>query len=53
MEIPATNAALLALNNAWSLSDAQKWQLAHTTGIYPIDRAEDRRSGTETCSAPG
>ncbi len=34
-----TNAALLGLNNAWSLPDAKKQQLAATTGIYPIDRA--------------
>ncbi len=34
-----TNAALLALNDAWTLSDAKKQQLAATTGLYPIDRA--------------
>ena len=34
-----TNTALLGLNDAWSLSDAKKQQLAAATGIYPIDRA--------------
>jgi hypothetical protein len=34
-----TNTALLALNNAWSLSDAAKQQFAASTGLYPIDRA--------------
>ncbi len=34
-----TNAALLGLNNAWSLSDAKKQQLAAASGLYPIDRA--------------
>ncbi|MBV9212157.1 MAG: hypothetical protein JOZ25_00745 [Actinobacteria bacterium] len=39
VQIPATNAALLALNRAWgSLSDAQKEQEAQASGIYPIDR---------------
>lgn len=39
VQFPATNAALLALNNAWSLPEAQKQQEAAATGIYPIDRA--------------
>ncbi len=39
IQFTATNAALVALNNAWSLSDAQKQQEASATGIYPIDRA--------------
>ena len=39
IQFPATNAALVALNNAWSLSGAQKQQEAAATGIYPIDRA--------------
>jgi hypothetical protein len=34
-----TNAALLALSNAWTLPDAQKQQFAKATGEYPIDRA--------------
>ncbi len=36
----ATNAALLALDDAWSLPDAQKHQEAAATGIYPLDRAK-------------
>jgi len=39
LQFTATNTALLALNNAWSLPDAQKQQEAAATGIYPIDRA--------------
>jgi hypothetical protein len=39
LRFAATNAALLGLNDAWSLSDTNKQQLASTTGIYPIDRA--------------
>ena len=39
VRIPATNAALLGLNRAWSLPDAQKQQEAQATGIYPIDRS--------------
>ena len=39
VRIPATNAALLGLNDAWSLSPAQRQQEAAMTGIYPIDRA--------------
>lgn len=35
----ATNTALVALNNAWTLSPAQRRQEAAATGIYPIDRA--------------
>jgi len=48
IEIPATNEALLALNDAWSLPDAQKQQEASATGIYPIDRANrpPYRTGT-------
>jgi hypothetical protein len=38
VNIPASNAALLALNDAWSLPDSTKAQEAQTTGIYPIDR---------------
>lgn len=38
VQVPATNAALLALNRAWSLPDDQKWQEARQSGIYPIDR---------------
>lgn len=37
--VPGTNAALFALNAAWSLPDAQKEQEAGVTGIYPIDRS--------------
>ncbi|TMM12137.1 MAG: hypothetical protein E6G00_04035, partial [Actinobacteria bacterium] len=40
VQVPATNLALLALNHAWSLSDAQKEQEAQASGIYPIDRAD-------------
>jgi len=39
LRYPATNVALLGLNNAWGLSDAQKQKEAQVTGIYPIDRA--------------
>jgi hypothetical protein len=39
VQIPATNAALLALNDAWSLPDDVKQQEADQTGIYPIDRS--------------
>jgi hypothetical protein len=39
LKFTATNAALVALNNAWSLPDAQKKKEAAATGIYPIDRA--------------
>lgn len=39
VQIPATNEALLALNDAWRLPAAQKQQEAQMTGIYPIDRA--------------
>jgi hypothetical protein len=48
VQLPATNAALLALNDAWSLSPAQKQQEAAMTGIYPIDRANKPpyRTGT-------
>ncbi|MFL5781360.1 MAG: hypothetical protein ACJ760_08620 [Thermoleophilaceae bacterium] len=38
VQVPATNAALIALNHAWSLPDDQKQQEAEATGIYPIDR---------------
>jgi hypothetical protein len=48
VRVPATNAALLALNDAWSLPDAQKQAEAQSSGIYPIDRADrpPYRSGT-------
>lgn len=39
LRFTATNGALLALNDAWSLPDAQKQKEAQATGIYPIDRA--------------
>jgi hypothetical protein len=39
VQIPATNAALLALNDAWSLPDDVKQQEADQSGIYPVDRA--------------
>src|SRR5205807_4390573 len=39
LQFAATNGALLALNDAWSLPDAQKQQEAQASGIYPIDRA--------------
>jgi hypothetical protein len=39
LRFTATNTALVALNNAWSLPDAQKQKEAAATGIYPIDRA--------------
>jgi hypothetical protein len=38
VQIPASNAALLALNRAWSLPDSTKQQEAQASGIYPIDR---------------
>jgi hypothetical protein len=41
LEVPAHNAALLALNAAWKLPDEQKQQEADVTGIYPIDRSMD------------
>ena len=40
LRIPATNVALLGLNDAWSLPDAQKQQEGQASGIYPIDRAD-------------
>jgi hypothetical protein len=40
LRFTATNAPLLALNDEWSLPDAQKQQQAAVTGIYPIDRAD-------------
>jgi hypothetical protein len=40
VSVAGTNAALLALNQAWSLSDDQKWQVANQTGTYPVDRAD-------------
>jgi hypothetical protein len=39
LRFTATNEALVALNDAWSLPDAQKQREAQATGIYPIDRA--------------
>jgi hypothetical protein len=39
IQFTATNAGLVALNDAWSLPDSQKQQEAAATGIYPIDRA--------------
>jgi hypothetical protein len=39
VQIPAANAALLVLNDAWALSPAQRQQEAAMSGIYPIDRA--------------
>lgn len=39
LRFTVTNTALLGLNDAWSLSDAQKQQEAAATGVYPIDRA--------------
>jgi hypothetical protein len=39
LDFTATNAALVALNNAWSLPADQKQKEATATGIYPIDRA--------------
>ena len=41
VQVPATNAALLGLNRAWSLPDDQKQQEAQSTGIYPIDRDDN------------
>src|SRR5437588_1782213 len=38
IQVPATNAALLGLNRAWSLPDSAKQQEAAASGIYPIDR---------------
>jgi hypothetical protein len=40
IEIPGTNAALLALVAANHAPDAQKQQIADASGIYPIDRAD-------------
>src|SRR5581483_6074526 len=39
VHIPAANAALLALNDAWALPAPVKEAEAKQTGIYPIDRA--------------
>ncbi len=39
LRFTATNGALVAFNDAWSLSDAKKEQLAAASGVYPIDRA--------------
>lgn len=38
--IVGTNAALLALDAAWALPQAEQWQVAGQTGEYPIDRAD-------------
>jgi len=38
--VTGTNAALLALNAAWSLPSDQQWQVANQSGTYPIDRAD-------------
>ena len=40
LEIPGTNAALLALVTAWHLPPARRQQLLDTGGIYPIDRSD-------------
>src|SRR5581483_8277905 len=47
IRVTATNTALVSLNDAWTLPDASKEQLAKATGIYPIDRARSAsfRSG--------
>jgi hypothetical protein len=37
--VSASNPLLLGLNDAWSLPDPQKQQLAGASGDYPIDRA--------------
>lgn len=49
LRVTATNTALVALNDAWSLPNAKKEQLVGATGIYPIDRANRapfRKGGT-------
>ena len=38
--VAGTNAALLALDAAWALPQAEQWQIADQTGEYPIDRAD-------------
>src|SRR5438874_4108428 len=38
VQIPGSNAALIALNDAWALPDDVKQQQAQQTGLYPIDR---------------
>jgi hypothetical protein len=38
--VAGTNAALLALNEAWALPPDEQWQIADQTGEYPIDRAD-------------
>src|SRR4051794_23093983 len=40
VHVPGTNAALLALNEAWHGSPDQRQQLADATGIYPVDRSD-------------
>jgi hypothetical protein len=40
LQYPAANVALLALDSANHLPDAQKAQEAQQSGIYPIDRAD-------------
>src|SRR4051794_12291501 len=40
LDVPGTNAALLALVAANHAPDATKQQIADTSGIYPIDRAD-------------
>jgi hypothetical protein len=39
LSVPATNAALLQLNDDWALPDDAKDAEAQASGIYPIDRA--------------
>ncbi len=41
MEIPADNAALLALNDAYRLPPDQRQRLFEATGLYPADRSLD------------
>jgi chitodextrinase len=40
VEVPGTNAALLAMNEAWHGTPDQRQQVAGATGIYPIDRLD-------------
>ncbi|MHB8593965.1 MAG: PKD domain-containing protein [Acidimicrobiales bacterium] len=39
VDVVGTNAALLALDAAWTLPAAEQWEIADQTGEYPINRA--------------
>ena len=40
VDVPGTNAALLAVNEAWHGTPDQRQQFADGTGIYPVDRSD-------------